>query len=142
MRILPLLIVTALGLGACDQTPEAGDPAGVANESTAAGDGRAQSAGDTTPCPFRNSSGWQGYMDNGQLNVGGRLDIMMAGFKPTLRKRASAAPGVVAFDLSLDPSPGTAISERVDYKGPGVPGANRGEIYCGGERIQEFKLYL
>lgn len=142
MRTLPLLVLASLGVGACDHPSDAGNPAGVTNESISAGNENVQSTRDTTPCPFRNSSGWQGYMENGQLNVGGRLDIMMAGFKPTLRKRASAAPGVVAFDLSLDPSPGTAISERVDYKGPGVPGATRGEIYCGGERIQEFKLYL
>ena len=92
-------------------------------------------------CPFRKTGPWQGSVENGNLLVNGRVDFQMAGFKPTLSIRSTSMP-VIAFDLALASDPAAAVSDTVRFESSGNPPYSRGEIWCGGERIESFDMVV
>lgn len=149
MRRQVAAITLALALAACNS---GGDGAGAENAAlanqaataqAAAGNEAAAEAGagpTLAACPFRKTRDWKASIMGGNLLVNGKVDLMMAGFKPVLTKREAAAPGVVALDLALVPEPGAAVSNSARYEEKSVPRYSRAEIYCGGERIAEVAM--
>ena len=93
------------------------------------------------PCPFRQTRNWKGSVEGGRLLVNGFVDVQMAGMKPQLVPRDSAPP-VARFDLSLVPEAGAAVTDFVRYETTGAPRYRRGEIWCGGEKIEDFEMVL
>jgi hypothetical protein len=91
-------------------------------------------------CPFRDTSEWVGSVESGRVLVNGRVDLMMAGFRPELTKRPGASAGTLALDLALAPDPQAAVNDRVRYEASGS--YRRGEIWCGGERIAAFDMIV
>ena len=107
--------------------------------------GHAKTAGKpaTLPsCPFQETREWAGSIERGRLLVTGRVDLMMAGFRPQLTPRAGAAPGTLALDLALIPEANSAVSDELRYERTGVPSYRRGEIWCGDQRIAGFDMIL
>ena len=142
-RILFAAFVT-IALGACESggksAPNAAEEK-APSEASATGNGT-NPADALGGCPFRETSDWHGSIENGRLWVNGRVDLLMAGFKPQLTPRPGAAPGTVALDLALVQDPDTAIAERAEYERRGSPVFRRAEIWCGGERIAAFEVVL
>lgn len=144
------IMVLGLSLGACgsgdSDRAETGATASNMAEVAAAEPANAQTSESGTPglgaCPFRDTSEWNGSVEGGRLLVNGRVDLMMAGFTPTLTKRAGAAPGTLALDLALVPEAGAAVDARPRYTERGAPAYRRGEIYCGGAKIADVDMVL
>lgn len=139
------VIALALGLAACDSGTGA-DNAALANQAATApaeADSGSAEAG-TEPalaaCPFRKTRDWHASIMEGDLLINGKVDLMMAGFKPVLTKREAAAPGAIALDLALVPETGAVVSNSARYEAKRVPRYARAEIYCGGERIAEVAM--
>ena len=151
MRVL--IIAAALALAGCGTgVGEGGDAANegaaAANEASANATADAGAANMATaatgapaalgPCPFRDTSGWNGSIEGGRLQVGGQVDLMMAGMRPNLAERAGGGD-TLALDLTLVPE-AQALSNRASYERTGARGYRRGEIWCGGERIADFDI--
>jgi hypothetical protein len=143
------VIALALGLAACNSGGNGGagaDNAALANRAAtapAAADNASAETGAApglAACPFRKTRDWKASIMEGNLLVNGKVDLMMAGFKPVLTKRETAAPGVAAFDLALVPETGAVVSNSARYEEKRVPRYTRAEIYCGGERIAEVAM--
>ncbi|GAA4828016.1 hypothetical protein GCM10023232_28100 [Sphingosinicella ginsenosidimutans] len=92
------------------------------------------------PCPFERTREWIGAIENGRLNVTGRVDLQMAGFRPTLTERRASGPGTIAFDLTLSPAAGAAVTDVARYQRAGVSPYRTAEVYCGGRRIASIRL--
>jgi len=136
-------VALALAVTAC--APEREEPGADLPEPAAAnGAGNATgtaAAGPTLPaCPFRRTSEWVGSVEGGRMLVNGRVDVMMAGFRPELTARAGAPAGTLALDLALAPDPQAAVNDRVRYEASGS--ARRVEIWCGDERIARFDMIV
>lgn len=151
MRHLTRGAVVALGLmvGACGAGGEeaATDNAAAVAQNDAIAVAAADAARDTSPdpalpsCPFRETQGWQASVTNGELLVNGQVDMMMAGFTPTLTRREGTA-GAFLLDLALVPDATAAVNDLVRYEESGVPRHPRLEIYCGGELIETVDVVL
>ncbi|HEV2746958.1 MAG TPA: hypothetical protein VGW34_06630 [Allosphingosinicella sp.] len=158
-RVAIMMLGLGLGLGACDagggageapsdQAPDnraaaaaAAGPGAEAGNSLASGGGQG-GLGGLGACPFRETSDWHGSIESGRLLVNGKVDLLMAGFKPTLTRRPSAPPGTIAFDLALVAEAGAAVQDRPRYEATGSPRYQRAEIWCGGKRIAEIDMVL
>lgn len=92
------------------------------------------------PCPFETTREWIGAIENGRLNVTGRVDLQMAGFRPTLTERRSSGADTIAFDLTLSPASGAPVTDVARYQRAGVSPYRAAEVYCGGRRIASFNL--
>lgn len=92
------------------------------------------------PCPFQTTGNWIGAIENGRLNVTGRVDLQMAGFRPTLTERRSSGADTIAFDLTLSPVSGAAVTDIARYQRGGASPWRSAEVYCGGRRIARFDL--
>ncbi len=90
-------------------------------------------------CPFTVTRGWYAQIENSRFSVDGQVDFMMAGYKPALKKRPSAGAGTAAFDLSLEASPGTAVSPAVHYEEPLANAYGKVAIYCGDKQVAAFE---
>ena len=91
-------------------------------------------------CPFQEIHELRGSIEGGRLLVTGRVDFMMAGFKPQLTERPGAAG--VALDLALVPDSQAGVSDTLRYIRNGVGRSSTGEIWCGGERLATFDITL
>jgi hypothetical protein len=137
-----LLWLSACGGGGEPET--APDPAAAAGKAaepeTGNGAPAAQAAPAMPDCPFRDTSEWVGSVEGGRVLVNGRVDLMMAGFRPELSRRPGAPAGTLALDLALAPDPQAAVNDRARYQAAGS--YRRGEIWCGGERIAGFDMIM
>lgn len=93
------------------------------------------------PCPFQETSDWNASITGGELLVNGQVDLLMAGFKPTLTPRQSS-PGAFAFDLALVPEAGAAVDDLARYEASVAERHRRAEIWCGGEKIADVDVVL
>ena len=116
-------------------------PAPAKDETAASSEKTGEGGAALPPCPFTDTSGWAGSIENGRVLVTGLVDLQMAGFKPGLTPRPGAAGGTLALDLALTPEANAAVTDRARYEGPGG-GYRRGEIWCGGERIAQFDMVI
>jgi len=126
-----------LTLAACGSQPAADQ----ANEVAATPANRLEAKAELPPCPFQQIHELSGSNEGGRLLVTGRVDLMMAGFKPQLSPR-SGGSGAIALDLSLASDPNAGVSDVLRYEQSGVPRTPRGEIWCGGERFATFDIVL
>jgi hypothetical protein len=133
-----LLWLSACGGGDRETAPEPPEAAtnAVAPESAE----RPRAAPTMEDCPFRDTSEWVGSVEGGRVLVNGRVDLMMAGFRPELSPRPGAPAGTLALDLALAPDPQAAVNDRVRYEASGS--YRRGQIWCGGERIADFDMIV
>ena len=92
------------------------------------------------PCPFERTREWIGAIENGRLNLTGRVDLQMAGFRPTLTERRSSGPDTIVFDLALSPEAGAAVTDVARYQRAGASPYRTAEVYCGGRRIASIRL--
>lgn len=90
-------------------------------------------------CPFQNTSDWHASVESGHLLVNGKVDLLMAGFKPTLTRRAGGGDAF-AFDLALKPETGAVVNDRARYEESGVAGKPLAEIWCGGDKIETIDV--
>lgn len=90
-------------------------------------------------CPFTKTEGWYAQIENSRFSVDGRVDLMMAGYKPALKKRPGAAAGGVAFDLSLEQAPGAVVESAVHYEEPLTTAYRRVTVYCGDKEMASFE---
>jgi len=136
---LPFLIgsAVALTLAGCNGQPAAENESA---ESDAAAN-QAVAKAELPPCPFETIHDLRGSIEGGRLLVTGRVDLMMAGFKPQLTPREGGS-GVLALDLALVPEPQAGVSDELRYERSGVPSYPRGEVWCGGERLASFDMIL
>jgi hypothetical protein len=137
MPMRGILMVLAVMLAGCGSEPAAqqADPASAQEETKKATvDLTSKEAG----CPFQNTSGWYAQVENNRFSVDGRVDLLMAGYKPVLTKRPSAGAGEAAFDLSLEAAPGGAVEPAVHYEEPMTRAYDKVTIYCGGEQVTSF----
>lgn len=136
---LPLGFAVALALSACgSQEPSSDAPEASASEDGAA-DNQAQKAA-LPACPFQQTRDWHATIENGRILVNGRVDLLMAGFKPTLTPRPEASAGAIAFDLSLQPEQGAVVNEQARYENSVSGRYGKAEIYCGGELIETIDI--
>lgn len=149
MRRQVAAIALALALAACNSGTDGGagaDNAALANQAAAAPAPAGNASAETeagpalAACPFRKTRDWKASIMGGNLLVNGKVDLMMAGFKPVLTKREAAAPGAIALDLALVPETGAVVSNSARYEEKKVPRYARAEIYCGGERIADVAM--
>jgi hypothetical protein len=139
------LMLAACGGGDTGVGDEAGanqaaaEAAGNAAGTEAANESASAAASALAGCPFRATTGWNGSIEGGQLLVNGRVDLQMAGFRPTLTPQGGGGD-TLRLDLTLAPEPQAAVTDRVRYEGSGR--YRRGEIWCGGERIADFDFIL
>lgn len=133
-----LFCLSACGGGDRETAPEA--PELVTNVVTPESAERPRTAPTMEDCPFRDTSEWVGSVEGGRVLVNGRVDLMMAGFRPELTKRPGASAGTLALDLALAADPQAAVNDRVRYEASGS--YRRGEIWCGGERIAAFDMIV
>lgn len=136
MRWTALIASLVLPLGACN-TETTGEEASNVLVSAKAEPPTAQ----LPQCPFEKVHDLKGSIEGGRLLVTGRVDLMMAGFKPQLSER-SAGSGVLALNLALVPEAQAAVSDTLRYERSGVANYPRGEIWCGGQRLQAFDMIL
>lgn len=129
-----LPICVALVLAGCSPQQEASNEA--ASAGAAEQQAKAEQKAALPSCPFNRTSDWHASIENGRILVNGRVDLMMAGFRPTLTPRAQAGPGAIAFDLSLKQEEGAVVDERPRYEGSVSGRYGKAEIYCGGELIE------
>ena len=133
-----LLWLSACGGGDRETAPE--PPEAATNAVAPELAERPRTAPTMEDCPFRDTSEWVGSVESGRVLVNGRVDLMMAGFRPELTERPGAPAGTLALDLALAPDPQAAVNDRVRYEAPGS--YRRGEIWCGGERIAAFDMIV
>ena len=126
-----------LALAACGSQPEAEEASEVS--ATAANQVEAKAA--LPPCPFQEVKELKGSIEGGRLLVTGRVDLMMAGYRPQLTPRPGGS-GTLALDLALVPEANAGVSDTLRYERTGVPAYPRGEIWCGGERLATFDMIL
>lgn len=126
-------ILLGLALGSCGSQP--GDQS--ENEAVAqlTANEKAADQPKLPPCPFRNTSDWHASIENGRLLVNGEVDLLMAGFKPTLTPRGGGD-----FDLSLEPEQGAVVNDRARYEAPATASYRQVRIYCGGEPIETIDV--
>ena len=136
MRFAIVAALSGLALSACG-SPPAREEAKTADADSTANQATAKAA--LPSCPFRAISDLKGSIEEGRLLVTGRVDLMMAGFRPQLTPREGAA-GVLALDLALVPEANAGVSDVLRYERHGVPRLPRGEIWCGGEKIADFEV--
>ena len=128
----------AIGLAGCGGSAPTADPA---TEKAAETANSASAKAPLPSCPFREIKDLKGSIEGGRLLVTGRVDLMMAGFRPQLTPRESG-PGVLALDLALVPEANAGVSDVLRYERSGVARTPRGEIWCGGERFAGFDMIL
>ena len=126
--------VLALALAGCNAEPAAENESAQANVAT----NQAVAKAELPPCPFQTIHELRGSIEGGRLLVTGRVDLMMAGFKPQLTPRPGGS--AVTLDLALVAEPQAGVSDVLRYERSGVPSSPRGEIYCGGERLATFDI--
>lgn len=136
---LPLAMAVALALPGCGpQEPATNAPEAVATAAPDAGNQAEKAA--LPACPFQQTRDWHASIENGRILVNGRVDLLMAGFKPTLAPRENASPGAIAFDLSLQQEAGAVVNDQARYES-GISGRyGKAEIYCGGELIETIDV--
>ena len=127
----------ALALAACGSQPEADD----ANAVSAPAANHVEAKAALPPSPFQEVKELKGSIEGGRLLVTGRVDLMMAGFRPQLTPRPGSS-GTLALDLALVPEANAGVSDELRYERTGVPPYPRGELWCGGERLAEFDMIL
>ncbi|HET9426912.1 MAG TPA: hypothetical protein VFO69_00990 [Allosphingosinicella sp.] len=127
----------ALALGACGSQPSADEGNATIDPSV----NRVEAKAALPSCPFQEIHELKGSIEGGRLLVTGRVDLMMAGFKPQLSPRAGGS-GTLALDLALVPEANAGVSDVLRYERTGVPAYPRGEIWCGGERLASFDMIL
>ncbi len=127
----------ALALAACGSQPQAEE----ANETNATSANQVEAKAALPSCPFQEVKELKGSIEGGRLLVTGRVDLMMAGFRPQLTPRPGSS-GTLALDLALVPKANAGVSDELRYKRTGVPPYPRGEIWCGGERLAGFDMIL
>lgn len=134
---LPRLTVglAGLALAACGSQPT-GNEASVANTA----DDKAEAKAALPRCPFQEIQDLRGSITGGRLLVTGRVDLMMAGFKPQLTPRAGS--GGLVLDLALVPEANAVVSNELRYEHSGSPAHRQGEVWCGGQRIAGFDIVL
>ena len=134
------LISGLLLLAACGSEPaaqQAGEEPAATN--TASAGAQPVDITKEPDCPFQKTTGWYAQIENSRFSVDGQVDFMMAGYKPALTKRPSAAPGTIALDLSLAAAPGGAVEPAAHYEEPLSRAYSRVTIYCGGEEVTAFE---
>ena len=136
-RLRALLL--AFALAGCGSELDRAEPEPKASESPA---NEAEAKAPLPSCPFRSTTGWAGSIEGGRLLVTGRVDLMMAGFRPQLSPRGGGTPGTLALDLALVPQANAGVDDSVRYVRTDVSRHSRGEIWCGGERIAAFDMIL
>lgn len=127
----------ALALVACGSQPAADQT----DEASAPATNRIEAKAELPPCPFQEIHDLKGSIEGGRLLVTGRVDLMMAGFRPQLTPR-DAGSGTLALDLALVPEANAGVSDVLRYVRTGVAAYPRGEIWCGGERLATFDMIL
>ena len=132
IRASPLAV---LALAACGSRPAANETA-VTNAAANQVEAKAQ----LPACPFQEIEDLRGSITGGRLLVTGRVDLMMAGFRPQLTPR-SGASGLV-LDLALVPEANAGVSNELRYERSGSPAYRHGEVWCGGERLGAFDVIL
>ena len=140
MRYFGFVAAAAAALGACGG---GGDTADNGAETAAANDAVAIAEAEPAlpPCPFQETSDWNASITGGELLVNGQVDLLMAGFKPTLTPR-QGSPGAFAFDLALVPETGAAVDDVARYEASVAERHRRAEIWCGGEKIADVDVVL
>jgi hypothetical protein len=142
-RAIAMMMAAGLGLGACNSG--GGDADGSVSNMAAYNQTAVARAEKPVAkfgaCPFGTTSDWHGTVEHGRLLVDGKVDVLMAGMKPQLTRRASS-PGTSAFDLALVSDPTASVTDTVRYEATGAPRTARGEIYCGGKKIAGFNMVL
>ena len=128
--------IAALALAACGSQPTASEPAAADKAAN-----QVQAKSELPSCPFQAIQDLRGSITGGKVLVTGRVDLMMAGFKPQLTPR-SGGSGTLALDLALVPEANAGVSDVLRYERTGVPAYPRGEIWCGGERLASFDMIL
>ena|SRR5690349_3265522 len=127
-----------IALGACGSPPAREEAKGPeANSATIQAEAKAA----LPSCPFQEIHDLRGSIESGRLLVTGRVDLMMAGFRPQLTPR-NGGPGVLALDLALVPETNAGVSDVLRYERTGVARVPRGEIWCGGRRFADFDMIL
>ena len=88
---LPLAMAVALALPGCGPQEQATNaPEAVATAAPDAGNQAKKAA--LPACPFQQTRDWHASIENGRILVNGRVDLLMAGFKPTLAPELLYAP--------------------------------------------------
>lgn len=138
MNLRAGVFAIALTLSACGGSG-AGNQSAVAENEAGAAANTAETRAALPACPFLETTDWAGSIEAGRLLVTGSVDLQMAGFRPALTERA-AGSGTLALDLALAPEPNAPVTDLARYERRGAPAYQRGEIWCGGERIAEFDI--
>ncbi len=133
------LVVMLGALAACGSQPSS-DASEQANAATT-NQAEAKAKAELPPCPFEEIHDLKGSIEGGRLLVTGRVDLMMAGFRPQLTPRESSS-GAYALDLSLVPEADAGVSDVLRFERQGVGRYPRGEVWCGGDRLQTFDMIL
>ena len=145
-RTAAALAAIALALAGCGsggpaaRNEAAANGAVPADQATAAANSTAAGPGAIAGCPFHETHGWAGSVENGRLRVTGNVDLQMAGFRPGLTERAGSPAGTLVLDLALAPEPNAAITDLAVYEQAGGGAYRRGEIWCGGQRLAAFDI--
>ncbi len=131
------IFAAALLLAGCGSEPQSKE----SQETKAAAPQKKETAvlGGDGKCPFTETTGWYAQIESNRFSVDGRVDLLMAGFKPALKKRPSAAAGEIALDLSLEQAPGGAVEAEAHYEEPLANSYRRVAIYCGGKQVAAFE---
>ena len=140
MRKFAMIAALALGLAGCGGADEAATNASEAAPANGAV-ATAEAKPELPPCPFQETSDWHASITGGKLLVNGQVDLLMAGFKPTLTPRQGSS-GAFAFDLALVPETGAAVADRARYEASVAERHRRTEIWCGGEKIADIDVVL
>ncbi len=132
------IVAAALLVAGCGQEPQTQEPQ---QTKAAAPEKKKETAalGAEGKCPFTETTGWYAQIESSRFSVDGRVDLLMAGFKPALTKRSGAAGGEIALDLSLEPAPGGAVQAEAHYEEPLGTSYRRVAIYCGGKQVAAFE---
>ena len=133
----PAVAAMVLALVACGSQPATEH----ADETAAPATNRVEAKAELPPCPFQEIHDLKGSIEGGRLLVTGRVDLMMAGFRPQLTPRDAGA-GTLALDLALVPEANAGVSDVLRYERTGVAAYPRGEIWCGGDRLATFDMIL
>lgn len=128
---------SALALAGCGSQRAAEE----AREASAPAANQVEAEAALPSCPFQEVKELKGSIESGRLLVTGRVDLMMAGFRPQLTPR-SGSSGTLTLDLALVPEANAGVSDTLRYERTGVPPYPRGEIWCGGERLAAFDMII
>ncbi|MDT9598412.1 hypothetical protein [Sphingosinicella rhizophila] len=142
MKHLVAMLFIGLCLSGCGGSNDGADDAdpAAANQATTTSGAPTEAAKSLASCPFQETTDWHAYVEGGRLQVNGQVDLLMAGFKPVLTRRADASPGVVAFDLSLVQEAGAAVNDRVTFSGAGATPSRSAEIYCNDKQVAKIEV--